>query len=72
MSFELSDAEVEAEARSLLRKTILNSGWYPELSKKDRQKRIEEDVERYWHLMIKEASQVLNDRFEYLQGLTED
>lgn len=56
--------QVEAEARALLKEAIERSGWYPILSPEERCKRIEQDVERYWHVMAQEAAQRLLDRFE--------
>jgi hypothetical protein len=56
--------QVEAEARVLLKEAIERSGWYPILSGAERDKRIEQDVEHYWHLMAEEAARRLLDRFE--------
>jgi hypothetical protein len=56
--------QVEAEARALLKEAIERSGWYPILSGAERDKRIEQDVESYWHLMAQEAARRLLDRFE--------
>jgi hypothetical protein len=56
--------QVEAEARALLKEAIERSGWYPILSGAERDKRIKQDVERYWHVMAHEAAQRLLDRFE--------
>ncbi|KLK90882.1 hypothetical protein AA309_23480 [Microvirga vignae] len=56
--------QVEAEARGLLKEAIERSGWYPILSDVERDKRIERDVERYWHVMAPEAAQRLLDCFE--------
>jgi hypothetical protein len=58
----INSEDVEAEARNLLRKQIQDSSWYPGLKRKEREERIEGDVERYWHLKITEASQRLLDR----------
>jgi hypothetical protein len=58
----ISSEDVEAEARSLLRKQIQDSGWYPNLKKKERETLIEQDVDRYWHLMITKASERLLDQ----------
>ena len=55
----ISDYEIEALAREMLRETILRSGWYPELRGEFRAKRIEEDVERHWHLMATKARERL-------------
>ena len=54
-SLALRDDEIEAEARAILRKTILRSRWYPELRSEEREKRIEQDVDRYWLLMRAEV-----------------
>lgn len=60
---EITDDEIKAEARAMLRETIEHSGWYPELRGKWREMQIEQDVERHWHLMIDEA------RRRLLQGI---
>ena len=52
---EITDDQIEAEARAMMRDTIERSGWYPLLQGKWRQERIDQDVERHWHLMINEA-----------------
>ncbi len=49
------DEDLAALARSLLRETIERSGWYPALQGKEREQRIEQDVELHWHLMVEEA-----------------
>lgn len=59
---ESRDDEIEAEARALLRETIERSGWYPELRGEWRTQRIEQDVERLWHLMIEDARKRLDAR----------
>ena len=51
----IPDDEVEALARALVRQAILASGWYPGVPEEERQKLVEEDVERHWHLMVYEA-----------------
>lgn len=48
----LRDDDIEAEARALLRETIERSGWYQSLPKAEREKRIEQDVEQHWRLMV--------------------
>ena len=62
MSVTFTDEEVETEARSLIRKRIQKSGWYPDLSSEERRRRIREDVDRHWHLMIDEATRRLSER----------
>jgi hypothetical protein len=58
----MDDEAVAALARSLLRQQIQDSGFYPQLKGKFRLEQIEQDVERYWHLMIPEARQRLLDQ----------
>ena len=48
----------------MLRETIENSGWYPELPRKQRLEQIEQDVERHWHLMIDQTRKRLEQRTE--------
>jgi hypothetical protein len=55
----IPDHEIEALAREMLRETIERSGWYPELRGEFRAKRIEQDVERHWHLMAAKAREQL-------------
>jgi predicted type IV restriction endonuclease len=66
MSATLRDEDIETEARTLIRERIQNSGWYPSLHGNERRRRIEEDVDRHWHLMIKEAARRL------AEGLAQD
>lgn len=61
MSAMLSNEDIEAEARTLIRERIQNSGWYPGMREDERTRRIEEDVDRHWHLMIKEAARRLSE-----------
>jgi hypothetical protein len=58
---EISDDEVIALAKTLLRKTILASGWYPSLRDADRQKRIDQDVDLHWPLMLRDARKRLEE-----------
>lgn len=62
MSVKLRSEDIEAEARALIREKIQNSGWYPGLHGDERTRRIEEDVDRHWHLMFKEAARRLSER----------
>ena len=59
---EISDDEVIALAKALLRQTILASGWYPSLSDADRQKRIDQDVDLHWPLMLRDARKRLEEK----------
>jgi hypothetical protein len=52
---EIPDDEVIALAKALLRQTILASGWYPSLRDAERQKRIEQDVDLHWPMMLRDA-----------------
>ncbi len=52
---EISDDEVIALAKALLGQTILTSGWYPSLPDAQRQKRIDQDVDLHWPLMMADA-----------------
>jgi hypothetical protein len=65
---EITDDEVEAEARAMIRETIERSGWYPELRGKFRQERIDQDIERLWHLMIADARKRLLQDVRQGQG----
>jgi hypothetical protein len=56
------DEEIEAEARALLREAIERSGWYPSLRRIEREKRIAQDVDLHWHLMVAEARKRLDTR----------
>ena len=49
------DDKIETEARALLRETIERAGWYPSLRKIEREKRIDQDVDLHWHLMVPEV-----------------
>jgi hypothetical protein len=64
MSSPPSDDDIEAVARSMIRKRIQDSGWYPHASKEERNRLIARDVERSWHLMIQEAAKQLADRLD--------
>ena len=54
--------EIEATARALLRETIERSGWYPSLRRIEREKRIAQDVDLHWHLMLSEARKRLDSQ----------
>jgi hypothetical protein len=62
MSSRLKDDDIEAEARSMIRKRIQDTGWYPRASKEERQRLIEQDVELHWHLLLHEAARQLVDK----------
>jgi hypothetical protein len=58
-----ADDEIEAKARALLRETIERAGWYPSLRRIEREKRIAQDVDLHWHLMVPEARKRLEQPF---------
>jgi hypothetical protein len=58
----IRDEQIEVEARAILRESIERSGWYSALRKKEREKLIQQDVERHWHLMIRDAVKQLEQR----------
>jgi hypothetical protein len=60
---EITPAEIEAEARTLLRERIRRMPWHQGLSPDERARRIEEDVERYWPTLVEEAARRLVDCF---------
>jgi hypothetical protein len=62
MSNTFQDEEIEAEARAVLRGALQRSGWYYGLPEDERNRRIEEDVGRYWQLMRHEAMKRLEQR----------
>ena len=58
----IRDEQIEAEARAMMRATIEKSGWYPSLQGAARQRRIEQDVEENWPLMLADARKCLEQR----------
>ena len=45
---EITSKEIEDEARALLREKIQRMPWHQGLRPQERERRIEDDVERYW------------------------
>ncbi len=65
----ISNDEVEAEARALLREQIERSPWFrEELSENERQERISLEVDAWWHLKVEKAAQRLIDRAVYREA----
>ncbi len=58
----ITDEQVAAEARAMVRRMIEESGWYPKLRGEFRHARIEQDVDRMWHLMIADARKRLEQK----------
>jgi hypothetical protein len=50
------------EARRILRGKIGRMPWHQGCSPEERRRRIEEDVDRWWFLEVKEAARRLRDR----------
>lgn len=48
----IRDEQIEAQAREMMRATIERSGWYPSLQGAARQRRIDQDVDLHWYLML--------------------
>jgi chemotaxis regulatin CheY-phosphate phosphatase CheZ len=65
---ETTDDQIEAEARAMVRRMIEESGWYPKLRGEFRQARIDQDIERMWHLMIGDARKRLEQGFRQSRG----
>ena len=62
------DDKIEAQARALLRETIERAGWYPSLRRSEREKRIEQDVNLHWHLMVPEVQKRLEQGIRQGRG----
>ena len=54
--------ELEVEARAILREQIARSPWFCGSGDEERLERIEQEVDLWWHLMIREAATRLIDR----------
>jgi hypothetical protein len=63
---EITDHDIEAEARTMVREMIERSGWYPALRGEFRQARIDQDVEQMWHLMVADARKRLEQQTDSL------
>jgi 3-oxoacyl-[acyl-carrier-protein] synthase III len=58
----ITNADVEAEARALLRDRIARLPWHAGLPLEERERRIAEDVDTYWLTLVNEAVERLLDR----------
>ena len=58
----ITNADVEAEARALLRDRIARVPWHAGLPPEERERRIAEDVDTYWPTLVHEAVERLLDR----------
>ena len=60
---QVSDSDVEAEARWLLREQITASAWFRNgMTDKQRRERIELEVDAWWHLKAVEVARQLIGR----------
>ncbi len=59
---EVTEKQIEAEARRILREKIKRMPWHQGCSPEERRRRIEADVETWWHLEAGEAARRLAER----------
>ena len=59
---EVTGKQIEAEARRILREKIKRMPWHEGCSREERRRRIEADVDRWWHLEVEEATRRLLDK----------
>ncbi len=58
----ITNADVRAKARALLRDRIARLPWHAGLPPEERERRIAEDVDTYWPTLVDEAVERLLDR----------
>ncbi len=58
----LTNKRIEMEARRILRAKLKAMPWHDGCSPEERRRRIEADVEVWWHLEIAEAARRLRER----------
>ena len=54
--------QIQIEARCILRAKIKRFPWHRSCSPEERRRRIEADVDQWWHLEIEEATRRLQSR----------
>ena len=54
--------EIEAQARRLLRDQLEGSAWFRNGTTREPRKRIDQEVDAWWHLKIEEAADHLAER----------
>ena len=59
---QVTQEQVEAEARAILREKLKRMPWHSGLPPAERKRLIQEDVDRWWHLEVAEAARRLLDR----------
>ncbi len=58
----VTEKQIEAEARRILREKIKRMPWHEGCSPEERRRRIEADVDRWWYLEVEEATRQLLDK----------
>ncbi|WOH53780.1 hypothetical protein [Bradyrhizobium sp. sBnM-33] len=59
----INNKEVEAEVRRLLREQVERSDWFRHgMTRRQRRKHIDREVDAWWHLKLSEAAQRLVER----------
>jgi hypothetical protein len=56
---EVTEKQIEVEARRILREKIKRMPWHEGCSPEERKRRIEVDVDRWWYLEVEEATRRL-------------
>ncbi len=59
---EVTEKQIEAGARRILREKIKRMPWHQGCSPEERRRRIEADVDQWWHLEAEEATRRLKER----------
>ena len=54
--------QIQIEARCILREKLKRFPWHQGCSPEERRRRIEEDVEKWWHLKVGEAIRRLAEK----------
>ncbi len=61
---ELTPHQIEAEARRIVRKKLRSFPWHQGCSPEERRRRIEADVDLWWHLEADKAARRLKERLD--------
>jgi hypothetical protein len=65
----ISNDDVEFEARAILREMIERTAWFHHgMTREQRQAAMEEDVDRHWPLVARDAAKRLVDRMVQAKG----
>ena len=60
----VTQRQIEVEARRLLREKLKRMPWHQGCSPEERKRRIEADVDAWWHLEAEEAARRLKARLD--------